>query len=460
MRCNTTTGLERLERHLSEAYDELWNSFVDPREALFDTDGPPWLPLGAQLDSRNSSGPAFTTEAQHREIRAECRALAVSNEFAINGHENRVSYIIGRGHIYRASARKGSSADPVLADQVQSLLDEFIEANRWHHRQQELVLRCDRDGEAFLRFFVGVDGSTSVRFIEPIQISTPAEMSGNPTDTFGIRVDSQDVEAVVGYFVDGQLVDAAEIQHRKANVDMNVKRGLPLFYPVRKNLRRAERLLRNMSAVSEIQSAIALIRHHRHGSRTAVQQFISQQSDGTSTSPTTGRTTTVKRYAPGTILDAHADIDYEFPAAGLDASNFVRVLQAELRAIASRLVMPEFMLSSDASNGNYASTMIAETPAVRMFERMQAQQIADDLEVMRRVIRNACLAGRLPLEALTSVTIQAEPPTLAMRNRLEEAEVFQIQYQNGILSPQTWSAMAGLDYRQEQSNLSLARGSS
>ena len=39
------------------------------------------------------------------------------------------------------------------------------------------------------------------------------------------------------------------------------------------------------------------------------------------------------------------------------------MLQAELRAIAARLVMPEFMLTSDASNANYASTMVAEGPA-------------------------------------------------------------------------------------------------
>ena len=75
---------------------------------------------------------------------------------------------------------------------------------------------------------------------------------------------------MLGYWIDGQLVDAAEIQHRKANVDANVKRGLPLFFPVRKNLRRAEKLLRNMSVVAEIQSAIAVIRkHHRSHGRAA-----------------------------------------------------------------------------------------------------------------------------------------------------------------------------------------------
>ena len=49
-----------------------------------------------------------------------------------------------------------------------------------------------------------------------------------------------------------------------------------------------------------------------------------------------------------------AGTEYEFPAAGIDAGRYVTVLQAELRAIASRLVMPEFMLTSDASNANYS----------------------------------------------------------------------------------------------------------
>ena len=65
-----------------------------------------------------------------------------------------------------------------------------------------------------------------------------------------------------------------------------------------------------------------------------------------------------------------AGTDYEFPAAGIDAGRYVAVLQAELRAVASRLVMPEFMLSSDASNANYSSTMVAEGPAVKMFDRL------------------------------------------------------------------------------------------
>src|SRR4029434_6567283 len=118
-------------------------------------------------------------------------------------------------------------------------------------------------------------------------------------------------------------------------------------------------------------------------------QFAAAQADATGItgnaatgSAAAGRATHFKRYAPGTILDAHADVEYDFPAAPLDAAAYVAVLQAELRAIASRLVMPEFMLTSDASNANYSSTLVAEGPAMRMFARLQAEQVCDDLHVM------------------------------------------------------------------------------
>jgi capsid protein len=231
-----------------------------------------------------------------------------------------------------------------------------------------------------------------------------------------------------------------------------VKRGIPLFFPVRKNLRRAEKLLRNMSVVAEIQSAIALIRKHRGATKTGVQQFVASQTDVNVSSAATGQTTSFRRFGPGTILDSHGGIEYDFPAAGLDAANYVAILQAELRAIASRLVMPEFMLTSDASKSNFASTMVAEAPALRMFARLQAELVDDDLQVMWRVLRAAVATGRLTPDALELVDIQASPPSLEVRDPLKETQAFKIEFQSGILSPQTWSQRRGLDYDQEQAN--------
>jgi len=442
--------VSRLEKRLLEAFDELWDNFVDPADAFYDVDGARWSPLGGEAASGTAAGIAFASEGQLREIRDQCRALAVSNEFAINGHENRISYIVGTGHAYRVTAKRGRSVPDGLVRDVQEVLDEFVKINGWHKRQQEIVRRRDRDGEVFLRFFVAPDGTTRVRFVEPAQITTPTEQAQDPAAAFGIQTDPDDVETVLGYYLDGTLVEAGEIQHRKANVDANVRRGLPLFYPVRKNLRRAEKLLRNMSVVAEIQSAIAIIRKHASGTRGTVEQFVADQADVSVTSQSTGRASHFRRYGPGTILDAFAGTDYEFPAAAIDAGRYVAVLQAELRAIAARLVMPEFMLTSDASNANYASTMVAEGPAVKMFQRLQHEMIEEDVEVMWRVVTAAVDAGRLPPEALAAVDIQGVPPTLAARDRLREAQADQILLRNQAMSVQTMSIRHGLDPDKEQ----------
>lgn len=442
--------LARLQRQLLEAFEDLWDNYVDPADAFYDADGTRWGELGGGLAAGTSSGVPFTTEPQLREIRDQCRALATSNEFAINGHENRISYVVGSGHTYRVTAKGDAEVSAPLVREVQAVLDEFVKANRWHKRQQEIVLRRDRDGEVFLHLFVSTDGTSRVRFVEPSQVATPPRLAADPSASFGVQTDADDVESVLGYYVDGQLVDAPSIQHRKANVDANVKRGLPLFYPVRKNLRRAEKLLRNMSVVAGIQSAIALIRKHAAGTRGTLQQFVQGQADASVTSPGTGRTTHFQRYAPGTILDAFAGTDYEFPAAAVDASRYVAVLQAELRAIAARLVMPEFMLTSDASNANYASTMVAEGPAVRMFQRLQHEIIEEDVELLWRVLRAAAEAGRLPREALSAVDLEGVPPSLAVRDRLKEAQADQILVRNGAMSPQTMALRHGLEAEKEQ----------
>ncbi|MEN1679473.1 MAG: phage portal protein [Planctomycetota bacterium] len=453
MSTETNAGLRRLHNRLTEACDSLWDSFVDPRDAYAGEEGGWWAPIG----TAGGGGPVAASpadEAQLATLRNECRSLATANEFAINGLENRVSYIAGPGHSYQVSVRKGVDASKDLAMRAQDVLDEFRHESHWAKRQQEIVRRLDRDGEALLRLFPADRGRTAVRFIEPDQVATPSHKSGKRAASFGIQTEANDVEAVVGYWVDGTLVDAREVQHRKANVDINVKRGLPLYTPVRKNLRRADKLLRNMSVVAEVQSAIALIRKHRSANRSGVEQFVADSADTTTASPG-GRSRSVTHYGPGTILDAPAGLEYDFPATGVDAASYVAILQAELRAIAARLVMPEFMFTSNASNANYASTLAAEGPALRMFRRLQATLVEDDCELMWRVLDNASAAGRLPDDIRQRLEIQITPPSLEVRNPLDQARVDRIAYEHGVLSRQTWSQRLGLDFDQEQQNRSM-----
>ena len=263
--------LKYLERRLIEAFDELWDDFVDPAEAIYDVDGTPWNRLGG--------GPCRAAAGRHavrrragtgRKSATSAARWPSANEFAINGHENRISYIVGSGHAYRAVAStrpaRRRAAGPRGAGR----------AGRVHPPEPLAPAAAgDRPPQGPRRrvFLAAVCRPPTARrgcgSSSRPRWPRRRERHADPSASFGIQTDPDDVETVLGYWIDGRLVDAAEIQHRKANVDANVKRGLPLFYPVRKNLRRAEKLLRNMSVVAEIQSAIAVIRKHtrRHGRR-------------------------------------------------------------------------------------------------------------------------------------------------------------------------------------------------
>ena len=210
---------------------------------------------------------------------AQCRLLAVTNEFAINGHENRISYIVGSGHSYQAVPRRtGSAAEPLLG-QVQAVLDDFVQINKWHQRQQEIVRRKDRDGECFLRLFIAADGTARVRFVEPGQVATPPQAAADPAAAMGIQTEPDDVETVLGYSDRRPVGRRPERPAPQGERRRERAAGLPLFYPVRKNLRRAEKLLRNMSTMAQIQSAIALIRKHQSAAGAALEQFVRDGAD-------------------------------------------------------------------------------------------------------------------------------------------------------------------------------------
>jgi hypothetical protein len=83
--------LNRLERRLLEAFNELWDDFVDPADALYDVDGCRWARVGEGGLPGAALGVPFAGEQQLAEIRAHCRWLAVTNEFAINGHDSPLS---------------------------------------------------------------------------------------------------------------------------------------------------------------------------------------------------------------------------------------------------------------------------------------------------------------------------------------------------------------------------------
>jgi hypothetical protein len=199
---------------------------------------------------------------------------------------------------------------------------------------------------------------------------------------------------------------------------------------------------------------------HKQYSAAAVQTWQQGQADIAVNDPVSGNTRYLRRYLPGTILDVPEQTDYEFPAARIPADSLVAVLQAELRAVAARLVLPEYMLTSNAENANYASTLVAEAPAVKHFERLQrqlARAFGDGryggpgrCGALWRVLEYAVEWGKLPRAVLERVALHVEPPSCISRDKDKETNRAAALNKAGVLSKATWSKWEGLDPRRER----------
>ena len=422
------------------------------RDELVDPEtGEEWAPLG--VDDKTST--PFRNERELMATRDHARRHDAENPYAQNLLNSIESFVVGPGHRYTVVPRreiKDADVAVEVAPRVQRFIDRLVKINRWRRRQRNAVRRLHRDGEVFIRLFPQKDGTTLFRFVEPADVHTPSSQGHVKEATFGVLTDPDDVESVEAYFVNDERVPAYEVQHRKVNVDVNCKRGLSSLYSVRAHLDRAMKLLRNMSQTVQNQSAIAMIRKHKAAPKGSVQSFADQLATVTKSDRVSGQSTRYQRIKPGTVLDVRDSVDYEFPSTGLDPAGPVEVLAAELRAIASSKSLPEYMIGSDASNANYASTMVSESPAVKFFETEQASLVEDDLDLLRAAIEHAVNVDRLPPEALTHVEIVAQPPKLISRDPKLQAETDEILMRGRVKSPQTSSAEWGLDYRQEQDN--------
>ena len=449
---------DRIEEALS-----VFDNYVDPRDAYRDSDGTDWSVLGAGVGGKNRPATDFAGFANEQELtdaRELCRRMFTNNEFVINGHNVRVNYAVDTGFQFKAVAKDASKANPELVYQLQEFIDELLEENHWARRQRETVLRYDRDGEAFRRRFRQPDGLTMYRFIEPWQVTSLSIDETSRNLAFGVECEPDDDEKPVRYYVatisgeNPQAIDAEDVQHLKANVDMNVRRGVPLFWPAGRNARRVTSVLRNVGIKDELAAALCVNRKHSSATTgTAASAFASGAATLRTTNPSTGAVTNHKAYGPGTILDTSKNTEYEALNIADGIDQMVMGLDAMLRALAAAAGLPEFMLTSNASNGNYSSTMVAEGPAVRTFRTIQSMLKAADLELIDDAIEWAIQCKRLPEGILDEVEIQVELPQLSTRDAAAEANANKTYLDAKVLSRQTLSSKLGLEYDQEQENI-------
>lgn len=434
-----------------ENYDQAWMARRDNRLA------------GEDL-------PNYINWWQLKVIRDEQRRLAQTNCYAQSAIDAYKKYVVGSGFTYTVTA-KHDNVDPKLIQNVQTLIDLFCEHNRMAEIESEICYRLHADGEVFLRMFPNYeDGLLRVRFTEPEQVRPPQDDSF-PDESFGIKCAHHDIHDIIGYWVIEQpyfnltptLVPANEIIHMKLNVNSNSKRGLPTLYSIQANLRACADTLQALVTIAKARARFAAIRTIENAPPESMVTLGDRSTNATITDPNTGQITRLSHYGYGTILTVPSTIKWEFPSLALGSQDLVETLNVNLRAIAARFGISETMLSADASNNNYASSLVAESPAVKTFQRfgkMMATYLAErrtqpERSLMWNQIVLAVQTGILPESVYKDITINVTMPTVVTRDMDVECRA-NIEYLNaGIKSRQTISSELGLEYEKERKNFDM-----
>lgn len=451
---------------------------------------PPTMPTDR---AHGSQWPLWRTEQELHIYRAQSRATATTNAFAIGLLDNLINYLLGKGGSYKSASKELIDADPEkagvqdpksvkwLVRQLQDWVDLFLRKNRWNAtmpgddvqvfgetREREVVRRHFADGEVFLRFFLERDGCPTVRFIEPECVRNPPGGTWQNGWSFGIQhqvYPREDVEVVTAYCVyyaspEGhadqyEIVPADEVIHlRGPRTPSTVKRGLPIFiYELGKALERASKLQDYLSISSAIRAATAEIWKHSTATLAGVTSMASRLAERQVTNPQTGQLENVERIRPGTIRRIPDGQEPVTPPTSQGTAEHMEVLQGDLQQAASGACMPKFFIG-DTSGGNYSNLESASAPAVKAGEANQEFFRSAFGAVVRKAVRMGYEAGRLPREALTLVEVQVELPQVLHRNSLEVTQEDKILVSElKIKSPQTAAMERGLDPEIEAANI-------
>ena len=407
-----------LNRLRAQAEAILYEQWLDSPGSKADSPDDDWLPLGDGSDkSPASDAPALAL------LRSRSRQLVQTQPHAAAALNMYVHFVVGDGLQINPDTGNDSFDRKASDNWIR-----FSTLNQFDERFREIVLRTFRDGECFIRRFVTPDG-IRLRFIDPEDIVSPSDRLLNAPQ--GIRFSETDAETPIEYFVavhnsstvEIESVDASEILHIKLGVDSNAARGIPLLTPVIARLKQYDNWLQSLLALHSVRSAVALVKRYVSSSP---GDILSQASrSATTTANADGRTTRRQKLQPGSIIHASAGVEYQMLSPNIQATDADVLGRAILLSVASGLGLSETMLTADSNNANYASSVVAETPAFMAFRAHQRRFCARTAIIYRWMIENAIATGRLNAvlpDDPYSVRISASPmPTRDIESRVRAA---------------------------------------
>ncbi len=396
-----------------------------------------WMPLNMNC-RRNFD----FTSSQLKMVRDASRVMCATNEIARNGIRHYRNFIVGEGlsvtiipFDFEADPKKLTKiAKNPLVKKMYSNWRQFCAENRFHLRSLDWQERVDYDGEMFLRVFPQSKKAVpKARFVDPWYIDGGTQN----LESFGVNYKNNDIEDITGYNYTGIESGEKEVTipydrmiHDKRNVNFEAPRGIPSFWPMFANLRRLEKLLINTSVLSAIHSAIAFVRTFDGASQARVQALLNRERDNVPrTNTITGRETSAKTVAPGTILNASTGMKYEFPAHNVDPSKWIAVMDKEISHIAAGRMLPlDWMLAKEPTE--------PLTPGSPVIANFKAERSIMAEHVKRLFFMVQGFMGMDVDKLKEDFDIIVSGPRLAVGKSIDESRVDDLNLKNGATSPQ------------------------
>lgn len=384
-----------------------------------------WMLLGDSKDEISGTS--------RSELRHQARKLVKQNPHARNVLRLLEGYVVGASLNFKhiSQEKTGENVVPKIAD---TLWAEFLRHNRTHFSFREFSRRTWRDGECFLRKFSLLKWPVEVRFIDPENIDATLD----EPDTQGIITSTHDVETPMQYLrldsATGELAEripAEEILHTKIGVDSNQKRGVTFFSTILESLNQFESWLNTELTARRLQASIVLWRKVQ-GSPSQAATFADKNKWNRPENPLDP--VRQEKFRAGTILTTSQGTDMQFLQPNTNFGDAVSLGRMLLLCSAAGAGLPEFMLTSDASNANFSSTMVAEGPAVKLLQSEQ-QFFKVEFEAIWRWVMSEAIAHKLlPPDFFERVSLDWKFPELIHRDRPKERTTDAKLVQAGVLS--------------------------
>jgi hypothetical protein len=420
--------------------------------------------------------PYYETEMDLARMRSKARTLQAYFPRIVGALETLGNYVFGQdGASIKAMPKNKEKPPQDLLDRCNAVIEKFTDDNDWYGSlDRESDERARTDGECIWTLHERSHG-IDVEIPEPDNLTEPAhstnlnqhlDLDFRPCWKFGVlRRRKHTASRPLGYHFyfpedEGQkwqFMKPSHVEHVKRNAIRTAKRGVSDFFSNEADAKDEQKLRHNTAVGASVQAAIAFIRQHAKGaSQDGIDAFVSAGATDSYRKGVSGgqRSVNVEELQPGTVKDIPEGMEYQAgPMGQLRSPVFIEVAQFVLRALGNRWGMPEYMISGDASNANFASTLVAEAPFVKARERDQGFYLRSHLRLFWKVLKIAWGQGWLGnydwQEIRSSVELKADFPSVASRDEAKQVQTDTALYGLKVKTRRTIAGEHNLDFDEE-----------